>query len=238
VTRAHPDAAKTPGPVDRQIERRAALHAAVGEPVRLAIVEQLAVSDRAPSTLAEQFGLSGNLLAHHLDVLERVGLVERQVSAGDRRRRYVRLRRHMLADLAAGTARRRGGRALFVCTHNSARSQLAAALWRERTGDDASSAGTHPAEGVHPGAVAAASRAGLDLGDAHPRGLQDADLDADLIVTVCDRAHEELDAPESWLHWSIPDPVEAGTRRAFDAALAELDRRITSIAAPTTPDRT
>lgn len=212
------------------IERRAAVHAALGEPVRLAIVEQLAVSDRAPSMLSAQFGLTGNLLAHHLDVLERVGLIERTVSAGDRRRRYVRLRHQVLGDLAVGTARRRTGRALFLCTHNSARSQLAAALWRQRTGDDATSAGTHPAARIHPGAVAAARRAGLELTDAHPRALEDGDLDADVIVTVCDRAHEELDAPAEWLHWSIPDPVAAGTGRAFDTALADLDDRITTIA--------
>jgi protein-tyrosine-phosphatase len=212
------------------IERRAAVHAALGEPVRLAIVEQLAVSDRAPSMLSAQFGLTGNLLAHHLDVLERVGLIERTVSAGDRRRRYVRLRHQVLGDLAVGTARRRTGRALFVCTHNSARSQLAAALWRQRTGDDATSAGTHPAARIHPGAVAAARRAGLELTDVHPRALEDGDLDADVIVTVCDRAHEELDAPAEWLHWSIRDPVAAGTGSAFDTTLADLDDRITTIA--------
>jgi protein-tyrosine-phosphatase len=216
--------------VDRVIERRAAVHAALGEPVRLAIVEHLAVSDVAPSVLSARFGLAGNLLAHHLDVLERVGLIERTVSAGDRRRRYVRLRHQALGDVGIGPARRRAGRALFVCTRNSARSQLAAALWRRRTGGDAASAGTHPAERVHPGAVAAARRAGLELRDAHPRAIDESDLRADVIVTVCDRAHEELDAPADWLHWSIPDPVEAGTRRAFDTALAELDDRITGVA--------
>ena len=222
--------------MDEEIERRAALHAALGEPVRLAIVEQLAESDRAPSVLSAQFHLPGNLLAHHLDVLERVGLIERTVSAGDRRRRYVRLRHEALGDVAVRGSRRRTGRALFVCTHNSARSQLAAALWRRRIGDDATSAGTHPAAKVHPGAVAAARRAGLAIDDAVPRPLADGDLDADLIVTVCDRAHEELAAPADWLHWSIPDPVGAGGKRAFDAALAEIDDRITAVAAPATDD--
>jgi protein-tyrosine-phosphatase len=95
--------------------------------------------------------------------------------------------------------------------------------------DDATSAGTHPADRVHPGAVAAARRVGLDLGDSRPRALTDGDLDADVVVTVCDRAHEELDAPEDWLHWSIPDPVDAGTRKAFDSALVELDERINAV---------
>lgn len=212
------------------IDARAALHAALGDPARLAIVEELAISDRAPSALSARFGLAGNLLAHHLDVLEGVGLIERQVSAGDRRRRYVRLRRDTLRNLALGTTPPRAGRALFVCTQNSARSQLAAALWRKRTGRDATSAGTHPADRVHPGALAAARRAGLDLTGARPRALGPDDLDVDVVVTVCDRAHEELDPPEDWWHWSVSDPVDAGTRRAFDAALTELDERITATA--------
>jgi ArsR family transcriptional regulator, arsenate/arsenite/antimonite-responsive transcriptional repressor / arsenate reductase (thioredoxin) len=223
--------------VDRRIERQAAVHAALGEPVRLAIVEQLAISDWAPSALSAQFGLTGNLLAHHLDVLERVGLITRQVSAGDRRRRYVRLERRLLGDLAVGTHGRRGGRAVFVCTKNSARSQLAAALWRNRTGDDATIAGTHPADRVHPGAVGAAKRAGLDIQGARPRALRRADTRVDVVVTVCDRAHEELDASPEWLHWSIPDPVEAGRDRAFDATLAELDHRIAAISTASRPER-
>ena len=224
--------------MNKSIERRAAVHAALGEPVRLAIVEDLAATDRAPTDLATRHGLPGNLLAHHLDVLERVGLIERHVSAGDRRRRYVRLRHAALRDLVA-VSRPRAGRALFICTHNSARSQLAAALWRERTGEPADSAGTHPASQVHPGAVAAAKRAGIDITGARPRPLAPADARADVVVTVCDRAHEELEPAPQWLHWSIPDPVDVGRARAFDAALAELDRRIMAISLPESarPDR-
>jgi ArsR family transcriptional regulator, arsenate/arsenite/antimonite-responsive transcriptional repressor / arsenate reductase (thioredoxin) len=220
--------------VNKSIERRAALHAALGEPVRLAIVEDLSASDRAPTDLATRHGLPGNLLAHHLDVLERVGLIERHISAGDRRRRYIRLRHAALRDLVA-VRRPRSGSALFICTHNSARSQLAAALWRERTGGPADSAGTHPASQVHPGAVAAAKRAGIDITGTRPRPLEPADTRADVIVTVCDRAHEELDPAPQWLHWSIPDPVEVGRARAFDAALAELDQRISAISLPEPP---
>jgi protein-tyrosine-phosphatase/DNA-binding HxlR family transcriptional regulator len=212
----------------RSVERRAAVHAALGEPVRLAIVDDLRASDRTPSVLAARHGLAGNLLAHHLDVLERVGLVDRHVSAGDRRRRYVRLRHDALRDLAS-IGRPWNGRALFICTHNSARSQLAAALWTDRTGARAGSAGTHPADRVHPGAVAAARRAGLDISAARPRALAPADVRVDIVVTVCDRAREELDVSPDWLHWSIPDPVEMRRARAFDAALAELDHRITAI---------
>ncbi|HSL58758.1 MAG TPA: helix-turn-helix domain-containing protein [Acidimicrobiales bacterium] len=212
--------------VDPDLVRRAELHAALAEPARLAIVEALAVSDRSPTELGRRLGLPSNLLAHHLDALERAGLVARHASSGDRRRRYVRLVREPLAALGLAPTRP-AGPVLFVCTHNSARSQLAAALWAERAGEPATSAGTHPAERVHPGAVAAAARAGLDLGAAQPRELGPDDLrTAGLVVTVCDRAHEEIEPAPHWWHWSIPDPVEAGDPAAFDAALADLDARI------------
>lgn len=205
--------------------RRAQCHAALGDPTRLAIVDELTVSDRAPVELRHALGLESNLLAHHLDVLERVGLIERSRSSGDGRRRYVHLRRDALDGLAPGRAVAVGP-ALFVCTASSARSQLAAALWRARTGEQATAAGTHPAERVHPEAVAAAERAGLDLAGAAPRALDDVGRWPALVVTVCDRAHEELGDRGDGLHWSVPDPVPTGTARAFDAVVAELRDRI------------
>lgn len=215
--------------METEIKRRAAMHAALGEPVRLAIVDDLAVSDRSPKELGERHGLPTNLLAHHLDVLESAGLIARFTSAGDKRRRYVRLTREPLAELGVVTSRPKGT-VLFLCSHNSARSQLAAALWTARTGEPADSAGTHPAEKVHRGAIAAARRAGLDIGDAVPR-LVDQIVPQTQVVTVCDRAHEELDPAPSWWHWSIPDPVGVGTAAAFDAVVADLDARIHSIIA-------
>ena len=113
----------------------------------------------------------------------------------------------------------------------SARSQLAAALWRERTGSPARSAGTHPADRIHPGAVAAARRHRLDLSDAEPTLLQGIER-GELVVTVCDRAHEELDPDDDWWHWSIADPVEDGRAAAFDAVVADLDHRIRACCAP------
>jgi protein-tyrosine-phosphatase len=210
---------------------RAQRHAALGDPVRLAIVDALTVSDRAPVELRRYLDMESNLLAHHLDVLERVGLIERSRSSGDGRRRYVHLRPDALDDLAPRQPVAIGP-ALFVCSANSARSQLAAALWRARTGHAAASAGTHPAPQVHAGAVAAGKRAGLDLGDAEPRRLdvRAARREA-LVVTVCDRAHEELEVDEGWLHWSVPDPVPVGTKAAFDATVAELRRRIDGLVA-------
>lgn len=228
------------------LEQRARVHAALAEPHRLAIVDELAESDRTPSQLGRLLDLPSNLLAHHLDILDAAGLIERFTSSGDRRRRYVRLLPASLTVLAGPTRRpiHPARAALFVCTHNSARSQLAAALWTERIGGPARSAGTHPAERVHPRAVAAAARAGLDLGDAVPR-LLDPDFtdDADLVVTVCDRANEELSSPAGWQHWSTPDPAATDDDAAFDATIAALDARIRALGGdaaalggePTTP---
>lgn len=212
------------------LNARARRHAALGDAVRLAIVDELTVSDRAPIELRRLLDVESNLLAHHLGVLESVGMITRTSSSGDGRRRYVHLLPTAFADLAPGQ-RAAPQRALFVCTRNSARSQLAAALWRSMANQPAESAGTHPADRVHPGALAAAARAGLDGVECAPRRLDEVGELPDLVVTVCDQAHEAL-PDETWLHWSIPDPVPDGSRSAFDAALAELRQRIDRLLAP------
>jgi len=219
------------------LQQRAAIHFALGEPVRLAIVDELRTSDRSPVELRRSFDLASNLLAHHLDVLEGADLIERSRSTGDGRRRYVRLRPHAFDGLDGFATDRWDpiGDALFVCTANSARSPLAAAMWHTTTGRPATSAGTRPAASVHPMTVDAARRAGLELIDATPRALADVDTVPDLVVTVCDRAHEELDPDENWLHWSIPDPAAAGTAAAFDATVDELGQRIASLMTSTHP---
>ena len=91
------------------------------------------------------------------------------------------------------------------------------------------SAGTHPAERIDPGAVAAAERHGLGFAAARPRHLDEV-LDADdYVITVCDDAHEETSGLAA-LHWSVPDPVRIGTGAAFDAALDEIARRVDGLA--------
>jgi protein-tyrosine-phosphatase/DNA-binding transcriptional ArsR family regulator len=209
------------------LDERSARHAALSDPVRLAMVDELALSDRSPVELRHRFGLESNLLAHHLDVLEAAGVIGRSRSSGDGRRRYVHLHQGAFAGLLPSPEMRVRD-VLFVCSQNSARSQLAAALWRDLAGADAFSAGTHPASRVHPGAVAAARRAGLDLSGARPRSLAEVDV-PEMVVTVCDRAHEELAATDGWLHWSIEDPVPDGRRAAFDRVVDDLRRRIASV---------
>ncbi len=128
---------------------------------------------------------------------------------------------------AVGTALPRPGRVLFVCTANSARSHLALALWRRRSRIAGASAGTHPGIAVAPGAVAVAARHDLSLRDARPRLLEDVRREGDLVVTVCDNAHEEIRGD---LHWSVPDPVRADDESAFEAAFDDLARRVDELA--------
>jgi ArsR family transcriptional regulator, arsenate/arsenite/antimonite-responsive transcriptional repressor / arsenate reductase (thioredoxin) len=215
--------------LDPDLVVRAAIHHALGEPHRLAIVDALRLSDHSPSELAALTGLTSSLLAFHLDVLEDAGLVQRAPSHGDARRRYVRSRGEVLARLDV-VPRLTVDEVLFVCTANSARSQLAAALWRARTGRDASSAGDAPALEVHPLALETARARGLDLAGARPRGYDEVTVAPDLVVSVCDRARERglpFDVPA--LHWSIADPVGGGPE-AFERATDELARRIDQLA--------
>lgn len=216
---------------------RARMYGALADAHRVAIVDALRDSDRAPSELCDLLDVSSNLMAHHLGVLEAAGLVERLDSHGDGRRRYLRLKPNALQKLGP-SASYRAAEILFVCTANSARSQLAAALWNDRHPVPATSAGTEPADRVHPGAVRAARRLGLDIEGAVPRPLGRLDLDGPVIVvTVCDRAHEQLagGAGQRSFHWSVADPAAIGRSAAFNRAAHEIAVRIDGFAPHVTP---
>ncbi len=204
------------------------MHAALADPARLQIVDTLGAGDICPSELAVMLAMGSNLLAHHLRVLEQAGLITRRRSDGDRRRTYLQLVPGALEPLTRPEARA-AGRVLFVCTANSARSHLAAALWRRASSLPAASAGTHPAARIEPGAIAAARRHRLPMRRLRPRHIGDVRQHGDLVITVCDMAHEEL-GRQAAVHWSVPDPVPAGDPASFDAALAELSHRIQHLA--------
>jgi protein-tyrosine-phosphatase len=218
------------------LERRARVHAALAEPARLRIVDTLSLGDASPTDLRNELGMTSNLLAHHLRTLQNVGLVTRHRSEADRRRTYLQLDPTVLTDLVPNAAfpQLAVPRIVFVCTANTARSQLAAALWAQVSRIPAASAGTHPADAIAPGATAVAKRHGLTLPQVNPRRLDDVLEGGDYVITVCDNAHEELRtvdfAGTSRLHWSVPDPVPAGTSHAFDAAYENLARRVTHLA--------
>ena len=212
------------------LEERAATHAALGDGRRLPIVDRLSLGDMTVAELAAVTEMKGNLLAHHLDVLDDAGLIERRVSEGDHRRRYVSLRWDRLPT-GSPLPIQGEGHVVFVCTHNSARSQFAAALWNQRTGSPTSSAGSHPSAEVHPKAVLVAGEYGIDLSHAHPGGYDLLPDSPDLVVSVCDRARE-TGVPDggAHLHWSVRDPVPLGTVAAFRDSFAEIAGRIENLA--------
>lgn len=211
-----------------EFEARVAKHAALADPARLRIVDLLMVGDYAPTELRAELNIPGNLLSHHLQTLESAGIVTRRKSEADKRRSYVRLVPGAL-DRLGTTVTRRVPRVVFVCTRNSARSLLAAALWGVTSSIPAASAGTHPADSVAEGALAVAARHGLAFGEPVPQHFSNVVRDDDFIVTVCDNAHEEItNLPR--IHWSIPDPLRDNTPSAFESAFEDISERVSLFA--------
>lgn len=226
--------------VDQRVRRRVALHTALGEPVRLAIADRLVLGDASPGELGAELAVPTNLLAHHLKALRAAGVIRRVRSEGDRRRSYLQL---ALDDplvarfLTPSDSPLVGGatpRVVFVCTHNSARSQLAAAAWSRVSAIPVASAGTHPAPRVHPRAVRVGRRHGLRVNPAGTAHFDDVAHPDDLVVAVCDNVHEELLASASSsagrLHWAVPDPAPVDTDAAFEAAYQQIVGRVDRLA--------
>jgi protein-tyrosine-phosphatase len=217
-----------------ELDQRTRILSALAEPVRMAMVDHLLLGDASPSELGAHVALGSNLLAHHLRVLEDAGVVRRVRSEGDRRRSYVQLRTShplVLAAAARTTGLQRASRVVFVCTANSARSQLAAATWNQLNTIPGTSAGTHPGPRIHPRAIATAERHGLRLRAERPVPVEGQLHDGDLVVAVCDNAHEELSPDLPRLHWTVPDPVRIDTDAAFEAAYTDIARRVRHLTA-------
>src|SRR6266536_517260 len=216
------------------LARRAAVHAALADPARLAITDMLIAGDASPSELAAMLAMPSNLLAHHLHVLEQAGIITRRRSDGDRRRTYLRLVPGALDPLVAPPARA-ARRVLFVCTANSARSHLAAALWRRASSVPAVSAGTHPGPAIDPGAIAAARRHRLPLPRLRPRHISGVQDEGDLVVTVCDMAREELGRQAARLPIAIAYAGGCGLVRAL--GFYHVTQAVAVRAAPAAPAR-
>ena len=107
---------------------RAQVFAALGDPLRLDIVDELVLSDRTPGELIQKFEIPSALLPQHFDVLENAQLIERIESSADRRKRFIRLTERNLPLLVASKYPKN---IQFICLQISARSQLAAAFWKK-----------------------------------------------------------------------------------------------------------
>ncbi|TMR92953.1 ArsR family transcriptional regulator [Nonomuraea basaltis] len=230
----------------------------VAHAVRWRLLSELAHCDLRVRELVALVDQPQNLVSYHLRLLRSGGLVVARRSSFDGRDSYYHLdlERCAHALAAAGTALHPALRlvptqptiaaedsaapsVLFVCTGNSARSPIAEALLRHRTGSRAevTSAGSHPKPRLHPNAVRVLRRQyGIDIADQRPRHLDTmTGRRFDYVISLCDKVREvcpEFGDQPRRLHWSIPDPAATGDDTAgagypaFDRTAAEIDTRI------------
>jgi protein-tyrosine-phosphatase len=215
----------------------------------------LARSDRRVGELCALLGRPQNLVSYHLGRLRSERVVFRRRSAADGRDGYYSLDLDRCGELLCGSgvalhpglrlqraparAEKVGcapGSVLFLCTGNSARSQIAEALARHLSGGavDAVSAGSHP-KPLHPNAVRVLAERGIDIANAATKPMQQFLTGRfGSVVSLCDRVREvcpEFPDDPDLIHWSVPDPAAEGdsdeaTYPAFQRTLVEIETRV------------
>jgi protein-tyrosine-phosphatase len=205
----------------------------------------------------ELVGKTQNLVSYHLSELRNAGIVSAKRSSADGRDIYYRADlircRNLLGDAGgslhpglrlmpafgahiATRGSRNRPRILFLCTGNSARSQIAEALTEDRSGGlvEAHSAGSHP-KPLHPNAVRAMAERGIDIAARRTKSLgRFTRTRFDRIITLCDKVREicpEFPGPPVAAHWSIADPAAAGgsdeeSYAAFRNVSDEIEDRV------------
>jgi protein-tyrosine-phosphatase/DNA-binding transcriptional ArsR family regulator len=221
-----------------------------GHPLRWRLLSELARSDRRVGELCELAGRRQSLVSYHLRQLRDGGLVSLRRSTADGRDTYYVLDLPRCGELlaSAGVALHPGlaaapreprtahARVLFLCTGNSARSQIAEALCERLSAGavSAASAGSHP-KPLHPNAVRVMRERGIDVAGRRSKHLSEFGRRRfDYVISLCDRVREvcpEFPGGPELIHWSIPDPArEPGsdeqTLPAFERTAAELHTRI------------
>src|SRR3954454_19816466 len=226
-----------------------------GHPLRWRLLSELASSDRRVGELCDLAGRRQSLVSYHLRQLREGGRVSARRSPADGRDTYYVLDLVRCGELlaSAGVALHPGlglspppagrvsdespiRRVLFLCTGNSARSQMAEALCERLSGGAVSavSAGSHP-KPLHPNAVRVMRARGIDIAGRRSKHLGEfADRRFDYVISLCDRVREvcpEFAGAPAPIHWSIPDPArEPGsdeeTLPAFERLAVELETRI------------
>lgn len=229
----------------------------VAHPLRWRLLRELARSDLMVRELSGLVRQRQGLVSYHLGRLRSARLVSMRRSSADGRDAYYAVDLARFGELMGATAgalhpalqlrlaavppadssiEQPPVRVLFLCTGNSARSQMAEALI-ERLGDGlvvACSAGSHP-KALHPNAVRAMKARGIDISDRRTKGFDALhDRQFDLVVTLCDWVREvcpDFPGQAEMVHWSLPDPArlegsDAETYPAFDDLANELATRI------------
>lgn len=223
--------------------------------IRWRILLALAHSDYRVEELVEQIKQPPNLLSYHLKLLRLQRVVTERRSTADARDIYYSLNLDQFRQLyfqagqsihpilsepiqqpnpQAKTAPSAPLRVLFLCTHNSARSQMAEGLLRKLGGTQVEvfSAGSEPTS-IHPLAIKAMSEVRVDISQHRSKHLNEfVGQSFDYIVTVCDRVREVCPVfpgdPEH-IHWSIPDPaLIEGNRQTQEKGFANIANELTT----------
>jgi protein-tyrosine-phosphatase len=227
----------------------------LSDPLRWQLVAELGRSDRRVGELVELVGKPQNVVSYHLGELRRAGIASARRSSADGRDVYYRADLFRCRDLLgeAGRSlhpalslgptppdtakpRRARPRLLFLCTGNSARSQIAEVLVEQRSAGTvvARSAGSHP-KPLHPNAVRVMAERGIDIAGRPTKSLtRFASSRFDRVITLCDKVREicpELPGAPIAAHWSIADPASAGgdddaTYPAFQHVADETEGRV------------
>lgn len=219
--------------------------------LRWHMLRELAVSDRRVNELVASVGQPANLVSYHLKKLRDSKLVNTRRSEADGRDTYYSLDLDQLRDLyqQAGQAIHpaivatgdyqptapSGLRVLIVCTHNSARSQMAEGLFRHFSSHqfDVQSAGSHPTT-IHPDAIATMDAFGIDIRQQTVNHISEFITQAfDVVITVCDNAREVcpmFEGQRQHIHWGFTDPAKIADpdarQHAFRMTAKRLQQRI------------
>jgi protein-tyrosine-phosphatase/DNA-binding transcriptional ArsR family regulator len=226
--------------------------------VRWELTRQLSRSDLKVGELTAATGLAQNLVSYHLRLLRESGVVRERRSSADARDVYYSLDRGALttglqnaltaitpgaprlAPAASNDSPALGSVAsvLFLCTGNSARSQIAEVMLRQKARRHVlvRSAGTHPV-GVHPQVHAVLAARGMQITNLRSKPVAEvARQTFDYVITLCDVARSEpieLSGRPRKAHWSISDPVATrgggkAVGRAFEQTASEIEMRVSN----------
>ncbi len=223
-----------------------------GHPLRWRLLRELGRSDRMVHELTDTVGQPQNLVSYHLGKLRDARLVTARRSSADRRDTYYTIDLTRIGELlittgvglhpglrltlpVRGSTGPEAGttRVLFLCTGNSARSQMAEALASARSHGvvEAHSAGSHP-KPLHPNAVRVMhERYSIDLAEHRSKHLSEfSHRRFDRVISLCDRVREvcpEFPGHPETVHWSIPDPAaDPAGYPAFQQIATELETRV------------
>jgi protein-tyrosine-phosphatase len=226
----------------------------LGDPLRWQLIAELGLSDRRVGELVQLVGKPQNVVSYHLSELRRAGIATARRSSADGRDVYYRADLVRCRDLLAEAGRSLHGafspptpiddphprrarpRLLFLCTGNSARSQIAEALVEHRSAGtvEARSAGSHP-KPLHPNAVRVMAEREIDIAGRATKSLTRFSRSRfDRIITLCDKVREicpQFPGAPTAVHWSIADPAAAGdddeaTYPAFQRVADEVESRV------------